>query len=102
MTTDLLNNIYSDYRKELVDSGLKESKATDMFNFIKKAQRPVQIITTTINLDDTHTEEVINKNKGRGDYLSQNPLMKKACKQNGINKSSELRELIYNYWEVRI
>ena len=98
MSVELLNKIYFDYRKELLNCGLKESKATDMFNTIKKSQRPVTIIKTIVNLDDTTTEETTHKNNGRSDWIKQNPCMAKACKLNGIIKSSELRELIYNYW----
>ena len=100
MTSELLNKIYFDYRRELLKHGLKESKATDMFNTIKKCQRPVTIIKTVVNNDDTITECVEYKNRGISDWLSQNPCMKYACKLNGINKSSELRDLIYNHWEV--
>ena len=100
MTADLLNKIYFDYRKELLNNGLKESKARDMFDCIKNSQRAVTLIKTTTHLDSSKTEEITHKNKGISDWLKQNPSMKKACKINGINKSPELRELIYNYWVV--
>ena len=101
MTSELLNKIYFEYRKELFKNGLKESKATDMFNTIKKYQRQVTIIKTIVNCDDTLMEEIEDKNKGRNDWLKQNPNMAYACKINGIKKSSELRDLIYKYWEVQ-
>lgn len=99
MDSDLLNEIYLDYKDELGKAGLREQKATDMFNTIKKSQRHSTIIRTTINNDDSRTEEVTEKNKGRSDWLKQNPIMAKAAKKHGITKSSELRELIYRYWE---
>ena len=96
---DVLNQIYFDYRKELLMHGLKEFKATDMFNTIKKAQRPTTIITTTVNFFNSLSEEIIHKNKGKTDWLKQNPCLNNACKINGIKTSKELRELIYQFWE---
>ena len=56
MTSELLNKIYFDYRRELLKHGLKESKATDMFNTIKKCQRPVTIIKNHIRANCAWTK----------------------------------------------